>query len=140
MDTPDTTQSHAINKKTDAADAVLSGEHKPSTSAPPTHTDSMSGDNAGPKPLGGTHSGSHTSHSQKDDLGSVSTETGTGEIYIKSTGTAADGGDFDAARAGAGREADRGFPLMISILMISRILTVICVRVYRSSRTKRYRS
>lgn len=32
---------------------------------------------------------------------------GTGEKYIKSTGMAADGGDFDAANAGAGREADR---------------------------------
>ena len=32
---------------------------------------------------------------------------GTGEIYIKSSGLKADGGDFDASRAGAGREADR---------------------------------
>ena len=34
---------------------------------------------------------------------------GSGEEYIKSSGLAADGGDFDAARAGAGREADREF-------------------------------
>lgn len=34
---------------------------------------------------------------------------GTGQIYIKSTGLQADGGDFDAARAGAGREAERTF-------------------------------
>lgn len=32
---------------------------------------------------------------------------GTGEKYIKSTGLAADGGDFDVTNAGAGREADR---------------------------------
>jgi hypothetical protein len=32
---------------------------------------------------------------------------GTGEQWVKSTGTAADGGDFDAAKPGAGREADR---------------------------------
>lgn len=32
---------------------------------------------------------------------------GTGEKYVKSTGLHADGGDFDAANAGAGREADR---------------------------------
>ncbi|KAI4592446.1 hypothetical protein KJ359_011143 [Pestalotiopsis sp. 9143b] len=32
---------------------------------------------------------------------------GTGEKYIKSSGMHADGGDFDAANAGAGREADR---------------------------------
>lgn len=32
---------------------------------------------------------------------------GTGEKYVKSTGLAADGGDFDATKPGAGREADR---------------------------------
>lgn len=34
-------------------------------------------------------------------------EEGTGEKYVKSQGLAADGGDFDAAKPGAGREADR---------------------------------
>ncbi|KAH0547583.1 hypothetical protein FGG08_000308 [Glutinoglossum americanum] len=33
--------------------------------------------------------------------------SGTGEKYVKSTGLAAYGGDFDATRPGAGREADR---------------------------------
>jgi len=32
---------------------------------------------------------------------------GTGEEWIKTSGLQADGGDFDAAKAGAGREADR---------------------------------
>ncbi|GJN75062.1 hypothetical protein VFPFJ_06602 [Purpureocillium lilacinum] len=32
---------------------------------------------------------------------------GTGEEYVKTTGFAADGGDFDATKPGAGREADR---------------------------------
>jgi hypothetical protein len=32
---------------------------------------------------------------------------GTGEQYVKSSGLKADGGDFDAAAPGAGREADR---------------------------------
>ncbi|KAF7561892.1 hypothetical protein G7046_g2271 [Stylonectria norvegica] len=32
---------------------------------------------------------------------------GTGEIYVKTSGFAADGGDFDATKPGAGREADR---------------------------------
>lgn len=36
-----------------------------------------------------------------------STGEGTGQLYEKSTGLAAEGGDFDAARPGAGREADR---------------------------------
>lgn len=34
-------------------------------------------------------------------------EKGTGEKWVKSTGFAADGGDFDAAKPGAGKEADR---------------------------------
>ncbi|KAK7608533.1 hypothetical protein BKA81DRAFT_407495 [Phyllosticta paracitricarpa] len=36
-----------------------------------------------------------------------SQEKGTGEKHIKSTGFSADGGDFDASKPGAGREADR---------------------------------
>ncbi|CAK7215432.1 hypothetical protein SCUCBS95973_002470 [Sporothrix curviconia] len=38
---------------------------------------------------------------------SASHGEGTGEKYVRSTGLNADGGDFDAAREGAGREADR---------------------------------
>ncbi|KAF2817713.1 uncharacterized protein BDZ99DRAFT_457448 [Mytilinidion resinicola] len=34
-------------------------------------------------------------------------EHGTGEQWVKSTGLAAEGGDFDATKPGAGREADR---------------------------------
>lgn len=34
---------------------------------------------------------------------------GTGEQYVKTSGLAADGGDFDATKPGAGREADRKF-------------------------------
>jgi len=35
---------------------------------------------------------------------------GTGELYVKSSGMKADGGDFDATKPGAGKEADREFP------------------------------
>ncbi|KAK4194272.1 hypothetical protein QBC40DRAFT_38230 [Triangularia verruculosa] len=34
-------------------------------------------------------------------------ESGTGELYVRSSGLKADGGDFDAAKPGAGKEADR---------------------------------
>jgi hypothetical protein len=33
--------------------------------------------------------------------------SGTGELYVKSSGLQADGGNFDASKPGAGREADR---------------------------------
>lgn len=38
-------------------------------------------------------------------------ENGTGEQWVKTSGLAADGGDFDATKPGAGREADRKLPL-----------------------------
>ncbi|CAK7565345.1 MAG: hypothetical protein SEPTF4163_003260 [Sporothrix epigloea] len=44
---------------------------------------------------------------EDDKPQSASHGTGTGEKYIRSSGLQADGGDFDAAREGAGREADR---------------------------------
>ncbi|KAI9887251.1 MAG: hypothetical protein M1823_000922 [Watsoniomyces obsoletus] len=40
-------------------------------------------------------------------VGGQPKEKGTGQQYVKSTGMAAEGGDFDASRPGAGREADR---------------------------------
>lgn len=49
--------------------------------------------------------------SAKDDdpegLGGSSEAKGTGEQYVKTSGLKADGGDFDATKPGAGREADR---------------------------------
>jgi hypothetical protein len=42
-----------------------------------------------------------------DGLQKESHGEGTGELYVKSSGMVADGGDFDASRPGAGREADR---------------------------------
>ncbi|KAK0732743.1 hypothetical protein B0T21DRAFT_452288 [Apiosordaria backusii] len=34
-------------------------------------------------------------------------DSGTGELYVRSSGLKADGGDFDASKPGAGKEADR---------------------------------
>lgn len=44
---------------------------------------------------------------EEDGPQKVSHGEGTGEKYVKSSGLKADGGDFDAATAGAGKEADR---------------------------------
>jgi hypothetical protein len=46
---------------------------------------------------------------EKDGPQKKSHGEGTGEKYVKSSGMVADGGDFDAANPGAGREADRKF-------------------------------
>ncbi|KAI1505521.1 hypothetical protein F5X99DRAFT_368346 [Biscogniauxia marginata] len=82
-------------------------------------------DGPGPKPLdevakthGGDAGHSGTSESQElhsddkqekkeDALNAESTGEGTGEQYVKSCGLKADGGDFDATKPGAGREAER---------------------------------
>jgi hypothetical protein len=45
----------------------------------------------------------------------TSEKKGTGTEYVKSTGLAADGGDFDASKPGAGREADRKYPYLLAI-------------------------
>jgi hypothetical protein len=44
---------------------------------------------------------------------------GTGEQYVKSSGLKADGGDFDAMKPGAGREADRKWDLTHPPLSLS---------------------
>ena len=59
------------------------------------------------QPLGQAGKDDKGDSSQKDSMGSTSKEPGTGEKYVKSTGVAAEGGDFDATNPGAGREADR---------------------------------
>lgn len=74
-------------------------------------------DGPGPKPLdevahehggdagkeGNTASTRDTPDNADKNLG----EKGTGEQYVKSSGLKADGGDFDATKPGAGKEADR---------------------------------
>ncbi|KAI1267236.1 hypothetical protein F5Y18DRAFT_425079 [Xylariaceae sp. FL1019] len=78
-------------------------------------------DGPGPKPLnevarehGGDAGNSDEAvdkTSKKDDVAEATDDNskseGTGEQYVKSTGLQADGGDFDATKPGAGREADR---------------------------------
>ena len=59
------------------------------------------------EPLGQSETGDKGKSDQKESMGSTSKEPGTGEQYVKSSGVAAEGGDFDATKPGAGREADR---------------------------------
>lgn len=51
--------------------------------------------------------GENKDEGQKNSMGSTSKEPGTGTQYVKTSGMAAEGGDFDATKPGAGREADR---------------------------------
>ncbi|KAK4448511.1 hypothetical protein QBC34DRAFT_109556 [Podospora aff. communis PSN243] len=73
-------------------------------------------DGPGPRPLeviakehggdAGNSSGSVDKHEEEAPEQGIE-NSGTGELYMKSSGLKADGGDFDAAKPGAGREADR---------------------------------
>ncbi|KAI1403967.1 hypothetical protein F4819DRAFT_484001 [Hypoxylon fuscum] len=48
-----------------------------------------------------------TEEEDEDGPNAKSKSEGTGEQYVKSSGLKADGGDFDATKPGAGREAER---------------------------------
>lgn len=93
-----------------------------------TTTPAINLDGPGPRPLeeiAREHGGDAAGHQRRDSGkgiadeeeggeksaggGAEGTGEGTGEEYVKSSGLRADGGDFDAARPGAGREADREF-------------------------------
>ncbi|KAK4174136.1 hypothetical protein QBC36DRAFT_219161 [Triangularia setosa] len=74
-------------------------------------------DGPGPRPLEvvakehGGDAGAKAREKKGQRSNSVDTqedhESGTGELYVRSSGLKADGGDFDAAKPGAGKEADR---------------------------------
>ncbi|KAJ4391661.1 hypothetical protein N0V93_005280 [Gnomoniopsis smithogilvyi] len=76
-------------------------------------------DGPGPKPIeevarehGGDAAAVGGKKAEGDDddpegLHSKSDKKGTGEQYVKTSGLQADGGDFDATKPGAGKEADR---------------------------------
>lgn len=56
--------------------------------------------------VGETGASSSTKEGELDQAENKDSK-GTGEEYVKSSGLNADGGDFDATKPGAGREADR---------------------------------
>lgn len=96
-----TTENEQAGKGTGAGD--VGSEHK----APKKDLNDHSGE-----PLGAVdHSGDSEDKSKGKDDGESDGEgkknKGSGEQWVKTTGMAADGGDFDARKPGAGREADR---------------------------------
>lgn len=95
-------------------DEPSSGEHSGIQEAKKEAEDAQKVDTSGPgpQPLSEMHkAGGGTSSSGGDDDGpqKASHGEGTGQKYVKSSGMKADGGDFDAAVAGAGKEADRTY-------------------------------
>lgn len=96
-------------------------------------------DGPGPKPIeevarerGGdaANIGGKKAGAKDDDaegLGGSSESKGTGEQYVKTSGLQADGGDFDATKPGAGKEADREFTFALPLapcVWIEFVLTI----------------
>lgn len=126
LNTPsDNLASQDLRRADDASSANIDSKSKPSEKpSAGGDADEPSADVSGPGPRdlstvarehggdAGTHGTETAASSRKPGAGSdlpadQSQEQGTGEKYVKSSGLQADGGDFDAANPGAGREADR---------------------------------
>lgn len=95
----------AIRKKKDEAEGALAGNDPVCTKEGGVKKDPN--DHSG-EPLGKVDhgAGSNTKENNAEPGGS-SKEKGTGEEWVKTSGVAAEGGDFDATKPGAGKEADR---------------------------------
>lgn len=109
------TRDKPIDENTDEpADSSAQGDDKQENLGPaPKSLDVIAKENGGDA---GNLKAESESTSAKDGGGDASAKVdddnsdeskGTGEQYVKTTGLAADGGDFDATKPGAGREADR---------------------------------
>ena len=105
LDQPGHRDTHAIRDTKNQAERRLD----PSTDAPGSHGPKSSSGPVGQNPDSVRH-GSLTGHLPGapggEGLQKTSTGEGTGKEYVKSTGLQAEGGDFDASRPGAGKEAD----------------------------------
>ncbi|EFY87511.1 hypothetical protein J3458_009023 [Metarhizium acridum] len=114
-------QTEALSSKRESAESTT---HEPDDdSVQKGHEKSLQADD-GPRPLaavakenGGDAGNIQTGFESASAKGDAATaghaddkspeSKGTGEQYVKTTGLAADGGNFDATNPGAGREADR---------------------------------
>lgn len=97
------------------------------TPGPTSEGRNLTGSGAGPRPLevvANEHGGDAGLNKKQENISSSNQSSRSEnqpekkseyhdpkeDEYIKATGFAADGGDFDASKPGAGREADRKYP------------------------------
>jgi hypothetical protein len=93
----------------DAAKVDTSGPGPKSLEEKASETGGMLDAGAGGATTGKVEKSSKAAGDNDDGPQKESHGEGTGEKYVKSSGMKADGGDFDAAKPGAAREADRKF-------------------------------
>lgn len=119
---PENPQTHPVNEPTDVDNTGDGPNEAQKLDGPgPKPLEELARENGGDAAKGTSNTslqngGEANGHSDKqeeptdpNDPHAKSTGEGTGEKYIKSSGLAADGGDFDATKAGAGAEADRKY-------------------------------
>ncbi|KAI2626684.1 hypothetical protein GGR54DRAFT_480704 [Hypoxylon sp. NC1633] len=111
---PEDPQTHPKSAPTDVNDAEDGPNEAQKLDGPgPKPIDEVArehgGDAGNLKPGEGKPAESAEAVDEEDEDGpkAKSKGEGTGEQYVKSSGLKADGGDFDATKPGAGREADR---------------------------------
>lgn len=99
-------------------DKPNSDEHKAIQDAKKEAEEAQTVDASGPGPVPLEERGNPASGGVDDDEGlqKESHGEGTGEQYVKSSGLKADGGDFDAANPGAGKEADSELSSPVSFI------------------------
>jgi hypothetical protein len=114
---PEDPQTHPKNNPTDVDDTGDGPNEAQKLDGPgPKPLDEVAREHGGDAGVGGESSGSKAAADKGDeedddpnDPNAKSQSEGTGEQYVKSSGLQADGGDFDATKPGAGREADSKF-------------------------------
>lgn len=95
-DAPDAEESAAIKGKKEQGEEALEKRDPNDHSGEPMHM----------------HEGDEKKEERSESVsqpggGEVGKEKGTGEQWVKTSGVAAEGGDFDATKPGAGKEANR---------------------------------
>lgn len=112
MEEPSGEQADAVKREKETTEKQQAGQDPSSGSQDKKQPKKDPNDHSG-EPLGSVdHSGGGGDKKAKGQEGGGAhgedkENQGTGEIWVKTSGMAADGGDFDASKPGAGKEADR---------------------------------
>lgn len=129
---PKDPQTHPKNNPTDVDDTGDGPNEAQKLDAPgPKPLDEVAREHGGDAGVSGESSSGGSSKpaadAEDDDPNNPNAKSqseGTGEKYVKSTGMQADGGDFDATKPGAGREADsESKPHLPHLETVTHVLT-----------------
>lgn len=107
MEEPTGQQADAVKSEKETTEKQQAGADTSSGKQPKKDPNDHSGEPLGSVDHSGRSEETHQGQAGGDPHGADKSNEGTGEKWVKTTGMAADGGDFDATKPGAGREAAR---------------------------------